>query len=121
MLEALVALALMGIAMLLTMALICEEPRIERRLEAHGEVIRLLEARLELIRAYLYTSEGEIDLETLPVPEEPVAENLKMWTEVEALPERGLSKMTVTARYSVGDGIFEQSLETMIWDPDSEP
>lgn len=116
-LEALVALALMGFAMLFTIALICEEPRIERRIEAHGEVIRLLEAQLEMIRSYLDIPEREIDVKTLPLPEEPVAENLRMWTEVEVLPERELYKLTITARYSVGTGVFEQSVETMLWVP----
>ncbi|MCP4660831.1 MAG: hypothetical protein GY856_35965 [bacterium] len=116
-LEALVALALMGFAMLFTIALICEEPRIERRIEAHGEAIRLLEAQLETIRADPDISEGEIDVKTLPLPEEPVAENLRMWTEFELLPERELYKLTLTARYSVGRQVFEQSLETMIWVP----
>ncbi len=116
-LEALVALTLMGIAMLLTMMLICEQPRIERRLEAHGEAIRLLEAQLETIRAALDISEGEINVKTLPLPEQPVADYQKVWTEVEAMPERKLYKLTLTARYSVGPQVFEQSLETMIWVP----
>ena len=134
--EAAVALLLMGVAMLLTMALMAQEPVIERRLAAHHEALRLMEVQLEVLRsAAAVPAAGEIDLSELvrstvvPPPvvvgdvsellhsQPPAAQDLRMWAEVEALPERSLYQVTLKTRYFVGNQPFEQSLESMIWTP----
>ncbi len=116
-LEALVALTLMGIAMLMTMALLAEEPRIRQRLEAHREALRALEAVHENIRANSWVPEDgeEIDLSTCPLASPSAAANLRVWADVESLAERNLYRVTLRASYIVRGQACQQSIETMVW------
>ena len=50
-LEALVALALLGVALLMGMQLIVQTPRVVRRLDAERQAFRALEATLEGLRS----------------------------------------------------------------------
>lgn len=116
--EAAIGLTLIGIAMLLTMALMAQQPWIERRLAAHHETLRLMESQLEQLRSGdALPAEGELDVGALPRSTPPGARDLRMWFEVEALPERSLYEVRLTARYFVGDQVFETSLESMIFVP----
>ncbi|MEM7354043.1 MAG: type II secretion system protein [Acidobacteriota bacterium] len=118
-LETLVALSLLGVAMLLTLSLLMQEPRTLRRLGAHEEVLRVLELTLEGIRAGRSVPEGRqaLDLAALYVPEDSVAQDLRIWSErVEESPF-GLYRLTLDARYRVGPDWFQRSLETRVWEP----
>lgn len=117
-LEALFGLLLIGVAMLLTMALIAEQPRIERRLAAHREALRLLEMELERLRSGpAVPADGELDLTGLPRSAPPAALGLRIFADAEALPERSLYEIELTARYLVGGRTYEQRLRSMIWTP----
>lgn len=112
--EAAAGLVLIGVAMLLTMALMAQQPRIERRLAAHLEALRLMEAQLEQVRASGdLPSDGELDVSGMS----PAAPDLRMWIEVDALPERSLYEVRLTARYSVFGRPFELDLESMTFTP----
>jgi hypothetical protein len=115
-LEALVALTLIALVAFATMALIFQVPAVERRLDAHEEVLTLLEAQLEVLRANPIVV-GEVDTEGLPLPDLPAAGNLRMRLESESLEDRGLYRLTLAATYSVGARHFEQKIETMMWMP----
>lgn len=116
--EALIGLTLMGVAMLLTMALMAQQPWIERRLAAHQEALRLMESQIEQLRSGgALPRDGEIDVSTLPRSSPPGARDLRMWIEVEALPERSLYDLRLTARYSVGERVYETGLDSMIFAP----
>ncbi len=116
--EVLVALSLLGVAMLLTLVLIVEEPRTLRRLGAHEEVLYVLEQTLEGIRAGRGVPLGrqEIAASSFGLPEAPQAQDLRIWSESEE-ESRELVKLTLTARYRVGGQWFDRSLETLVWSP----
>ncbi len=117
--EALIGLSLIGVAMLLTMSLMAQQPAIERRLDAHHEALRLMEMELELLRsAVAVPQDGAIDLTGLPQPARPAAGHLQMWADVEALPGRNLYQLQLKTTYIVDGQLFDQTLETMIfWTP----
>ena len=117
-LEVLVALTLMAFAMLFTMALMAQEPGIERRLDAHREAVRTMETLLETLRSSgVVPAEGELDLSGIARPSRAAAEDLRIWIEVEARPERQLRHVTLRARYSAVGGAWERTLETMFFTP----
>lgn len=117
--ETLVALSLVGVALLLTMSLIFQEPRALRRIAAHEEALRALEVTLEAVRAGSAVPPGreQVALEALYQPEEPAATDLRVWTERDGTLPGGLFHLTLTARYRVGPQRFQRTVETMVWTP----
>lgn len=119
--ETLVALTLLGLALLFTMSLLAQEPRIERRLRAHSEALGVLDAVHEAIRAGAALPPGSerFDWQALydPPPALEAAENLALWTEVDRRSPAGLYRVTLRARYFVGPRSFDRTLETLVWRP----
>ena len=117
--ETLVALSLVGIALLLTLSLIFQEPRTLRRITAHAEALRALDVTLEAVRAGRRVPPGreQVELAALYQPVEPVAMDLRVWTEREVAAAGGLYRLTLTARYRVDGQRFQRELETMVWAP----
>ena len=117
--EALVALVILAMVLLATMSLLAQEPFVERRLEAHSEVLEVLDTLHEAIRAGMRLPLGlkRYDWQLLYDPPRTLttADNLTVWTEVEALSPAGLYKVTLRARYSVGAKSYDRVVETMIW------
>ncbi len=62
-------------------------------------------------------ADGEVDLAGLPRSSPPAALGLKIFADAEALPERSLWEVELTARYLVGGRTYEQHLRSMIWTP----
>lgn len=118
-LEALVALVLIGLALLFTMSLLAQQPQIERRLTAHSEVLQVLGDLHETIRAGMRLSIGEQRLEWQSIydaaPVLAAADNLVVWSTVERLEPEGLYRVQLKARYFVGHRTFDHVLETMVW------
>lgn len=117
--ETLVALSLVGIALLLTLSLVFQEPRTVRRIAAHEEALRALEVTLEAVRAGRRVPPGRapVELSTLHQPAASVATDLRVWTERHRSSPAGLFRLTVTARYRVGSRRFHREIETMVWAP----
>ncbi len=117
--ETLVALSLLGVALLLTLSLIYQEPRALRRLAAHEQALGALEGTLEAVRAGLRVPAGResVDLAALYRPEEAIAEDLVVWSEREPASAGGLYRLTLTARYRVGGQRFQRTVETLVWAP----
>ena len=111
--EALVALAVVTLTMTVGMALLAQESEVSRRVEAHQEAVRAIEAALEGIRA------GAVPLASGPV-EVPMAaaesEAMLVWLEVtpKAKPA-GLIEVVVEARYVVGLRTLRRAVRTMVW------
>ena len=105
-LEVLVALSLLGVALLFSMSLIAQEPRIERRLAAHAEVLEVLDTLHEAIRAGMSLPLQPELLEWQDLYDPPlelrVARQLTVTSEVEGLRPEGLYRVTLKARYFVG-------------------
>lgn len=128
--EALVALLILEMALLMGLALLLEQPRIVRRLDRQRQTLRSLESTLELVRA------GAIPLQTGPVGDwltlagAPPPEDTAVWLEVEpaslpSLPASpappGLFHVTVRARWSVAGSLRTREVETLVWRPDAAP
>jgi len=117
--EALVALTLLAFVLLWTMVLLVEEPRIQRRLDAHAEVLEVLEAVHEGIRAGSPLNLGEKPVNWAALDDPPrsleAAQDLRVWLKVETMSPAGLLRITLRARYFVGLQPFERSLETLAW------
>jgi len=115
--EALVALTLLGVALLLGMQLLIQTPRIIRRIDAERQAFRAIEATLEGVRA------GSVDLKeqeltdffTVAGTRPPPDLHLKVWIDVEPAHLPGLSHLTLTASYSVLGVGHKKQLETLVW------
>ncbi|MCP3961529.1 MAG: prepilin-type N-terminal cleavage/methylation domain-containing protein [bacterium] len=117
--ETVVALSLLGVALLLTLSLIFQEPRTLRRLGAHQQAYRALEVTLEAVRAGMTVPPGhhQVDLGALYQPEEEVAQHLEVWTETQQTSGSGLYSLVLSARYEVDGKRYHRHLETLLWAP----
>ena len=114
--EALVGLTLIGVALLLSMALLAQQPGVERRLAAHHEALLAMKSELEGLRsALVLPADGELDPAGRPPPAS--AESLRIWVDVEARPEPSLYEVEVLSRYAVGGKTYELKLRSMIFTP----
>ena len=115
--EALVALTILGVALLLGMQLLIQTPRIIRRVDAERQAFRALEATLESVRA------GGIDLKDQELMRFRTAagtrapSDLKVFIEVEPANLPGLCHVTLTASYSVLNVGQKKQLETLVRRP----
>ena len=119
--EALVAAAIVGIALLFVVGLLAHEARLTARAAGQRDAVTLLETALEGIRA------GGVPLEDatydeakppwLPIPERRGA---VLWIEVKKAgdpPVRDLYEVKATVRYRAGRDILWRSLTTRMWLP----
>jgi prepilin-type N-terminal cleavage/methylation domain-containing protein len=114
-LEALVALAILGIALLLGMQLLIKTPRVVRRLDAERQAFRALEATLESLRASGGAVEDEELSHFFTAAGTPAPEELKVSVHVEAADKPGLYHVTLTASYTVLNVAYRKRLETLFW------
>ncbi|HEY4563959.1 MAG TPA: type II secretion system protein, partial [Thermoanaerobaculia bacterium] len=100
-LEAVVGLAILGVALLLGMALVIQLPRDVRRLDAERQAMRAMEATLEAMRA------GALPVKTceppcalsgfITLPDDPKARrlDLKIYVDVASTTRPGLCQVTL--------------------------
>lgn len=115
--EALVALALVSLALLMGMAILLRQPRAQSRLDAGGGALRAIEASVETLRATPgLTLDGRRLTPGLEYPESPDVDGLQVWLEsaAEDGPE-GLWRISLEARYLVGKEPHRKRLETLLW------
>ena len=119
-LEVLVALTILGVALLLGMALVLQNPRIVRRADSERQAFRALESTLEAVRAGaipLQTSQLDAFVTAVGTPA-PKDLSIEMLVEPAGLP--GLFEVTLSARYRVAQQRFVKRLRTMVWSPPAE-
>jgi prepilin-type N-terminal cleavage/methylation domain-containing protein len=113
-LEALIALAILAIALLLGMQLLIQTPRVVRRLDAERQAFRALEATLDSLRAAGVPEDEELaGFHTAAGT--PAADDLTV--AVAVAPEDGkpgLYHVTLTARYNVLNVAYTKKLETLL-------
>jgi prepilin-type N-terminal cleavage/methylation domain-containing protein len=130
--EVLIALTLLGIALLLGMDLVLQNPRVVRRLDGERQAFRAMESTMEAVRA------GVIPLKTctplrsccdsLPPSESescnmvtadivPVPKDLTISMDFGAAGLAGLYQVTLTAQYSAVGHKYKKKLQTMVWAP----
>jgi prepilin-type N-terminal cleavage/methylation domain-containing protein len=114
--EALIALTLLGVALLLGMQLLIETPRIIRRIDAERQAFRALEATLESLRAGSGVPEKDQELTgffTTAGTKAPPDLTVSVQAEPAHLP--GLFHVTLTARYTVLNVAHTKRVETLVW------
>ena len=115
--EALVALALLAVVLLTSLALLAQEPRIDRRLRARQEAARAVEAVLEGIRA------GAVPLRSGPLAPSlapaPGASGgpLLILLDVAPAGPAGLYDVRVSVHYSVLGDEARWEARTLAWSP----
>lgn len=119
--EALVAAAIVGIALLFVVGLLAHEARLTARAAGQHDAVMLLETALEGIRAGAVPLEDATYSEArppwLPIPERRGA---VLWIEVKEAGDpavRDLYEVKATVRYRAGRDILWRSLTTRMWLP----
>ncbi|HVS00060.1 MAG TPA: type II secretion system protein [Thermoanaerobaculia bacterium] len=114
-LEVLVALAILGVALLMGMSLLLQAPRIQRRLDARRDAMLTAESALELIRAGAVPLQpGQIDTSAAGV-DLPSGSSLRL--EVVPVSPPGLYEVKVEVRYKTQGQVRDVDVETMVWRP----
>ncbi|HKI06616.1 MAG TPA: type II secretion system protein [Thermoanaerobaculia bacterium] len=119
--EVLVALVLVGTALLMGMELALQNPRIVRRTDAERQAFRAMESTLEAVRA------GAVPLTTaklgrfMTAVDSPAPKDLEIAMTVERAGVPGLFEVTLSARYTVERRKFDKRLKTMVWSPPKAP
>lgn len=121
--EALVAAAIVGIALLFLVGLLAHEARLTARAAGQQDAYMLLEAAIEGIRAgAVPLVEGKTTYED-PVPPWlpiPVRRGAVLWIEVTTVgnpPVKNLWQVTASVRYRAGRDILNRSVTTRTWQP----
>jgi prepilin-type N-terminal cleavage/methylation domain-containing protein len=115
--EVLIALVLVGAALLMGMGLALQNPRIIRRLDSERQAFRAMESTLEALRA------GAIPLQTseldgfVTAVGTPAPKDLKIHMQVEPAGTPGLFQVTLRASYEVERRKVEKMLRTLVWSP----
>ena len=108
--EALIATTIVMIALLMGMALVAQQPGIQRRLEAQRETLHALEGTLEALRA------GALPLASQRLD----ADDRTIWVDVQpASHPPGLYRVSLKALWRVEGKVRERSIETLVWRPPS--
>lgn len=115
--EALVALLILSLAMLLGYGFMLRQPRAMQRLDAGEEALRALEASLETIRAGAIPLQSGMLQPVIAYPSPTVATDLLVDLEVEATETPGLYEVHLEARYRVGRSIHRRHVQSMVWSP----
>lgn len=115
-LETLVALAILGVALLLTLVLVLNQPRMLSRLDGERQAFRAIEGTLEAVRA------GAIPLESAHFESfaflagTPAPPGLTLQMDVFALPAPpGLYKVSLVAHYTLAGKGYDKRVQTLVW------
>ena len=114
--EVLVALWILAVALLAGVALVLQQPRVVKRIDAERQAVRAMEWTLEAMRAGVVPLASE-DLESFvnsTVVGAP-APDLKVAVDVSPGPIAGLYDVSVVARYTVLGQSRQRRMRTMIW------
>lgn len=124
--ESLVALAVLSVALLLGMGLVLQLPGVVRRVDAHRQALRAMEAALEALRAgELPLASGRLASPTSPtspaVSSGSAPAGLAVWIEVQPVSPPGLHEVLVRARYPAAGKVVERQVETLVYRPPAGP
>lgn len=115
--EALVALMVVTMALLLGYSMMIRQPRASERLDAGDEALRAIEASLETIRAGALPLESGFLQPGIAYPPPVRARELMVDLDVTATGTPGLYAVSLEARYRVGPSIHRRQVESLIWAP----
>jgi len=110
--EALVAATLLTLALLSGVALVLQQPRILRRLDAQRNALHAMEITIESLRA------GTLPLQSQRLDARSAGEP-ELWITVEpAGYPPGLWQVSVRAAWTLEGQVRHSQVETMIWRPE---
>ena len=112
-LEALIALTILGVALLLGMALVIQLPRDVRRLDAERQAMRAMETALEAMRAGALPVENSELIGFITMAGASAARDLGITVLVNPTPRPGLYQVTLTAHYSVLNTKHKKQLQAL--------
>ena len=112
-LEALIALTILGVALLLGMALVIQLPRDVRRLDAERQAMRAMETALEAMRAGALPVENSELIGFITMAGASAARDLGITVLVNPTPRPGLYQVTLTAHYSVLNSKHKKQLQAL--------
>lgn len=116
-LETLIAVAILGVALMMGVGLLVQEPRILRRLEARRQTLRAVESTLESVRTGVVPLvSGELSGFQTAVGE-PAPHDLTVRMDVEPLMPAGLFRVVLQARTTALGQPIESRLESLVWQP----
>lgn len=121
--EVLIALALVALALLLSLSLLWQQPRVLERLEARRLASGVLEAAMETLRAGTLAgvsslgplTDGEVEWEIPPGTAMPPHCTLRL--SVTETAEESLFDVVLVASWRVQNRRFEHTLHTLVWQP----
>ena len=117
-LEALVALLLLTLAMLLGYGFMMRQPQATARLDAGDDAMRALEASLETLRSGALPLEPGMLQPLIAYPPPTRAADLLIdLEEVTPTDTPGLFAISLEARYRVGRTIHRRQIQSLIWSP----
>ena len=115
--EVLIALVLVGTALLMGMGLALQNPRIVRRIDSERQAFRAMESTLEAVRSgAVPLKPAELDGFVTAVGT-PAPKGLKIYMQVEKTATPGLFQVTLRASYEVDKKPVEKFLRTLVWRP----
>jgi prepilin-type N-terminal cleavage/methylation domain-containing protein len=121
--EVVVALWILLVALLAGIALVLQQPRVVKRIDAERQAVRIMEWTLEELRADLIPLQSTPDVGwpagTVVVGGRPL--DVKVAIEVAPGAAAGLYDVKLTARYSVLGQPRQRRLETLFWRPAGGP
>jgi prepilin-type N-terminal cleavage/methylation domain-containing protein len=120
--EMLVALWIVGVALLGGIALVVQQPRVVKRIDAERQAVRALEWTLESLRAGLIPLQSEdlqgfVDSTVVGAP----APDLRVSVDVSPGAVAGLYEASLVARYTVLGQPRQRRLRTLFWRPAGGP
>jgi prepilin-type N-terminal cleavage/methylation domain-containing protein len=122
-LEVAIALAVLLIALLGSVALAMQQPRVVRRMDATRQAVRVLEWTVEEMRGGLIPLQSTDDVgwavSSMVVGGAPP--DLKVAVQVAPGPGAGLYDVTLVARYTILGNQRTRRLETLFWRPGGVP
>jgi prepilin-type N-terminal cleavage/methylation domain-containing protein len=114
--ETLIALTLIAIALLLGVALLLQQPRVVRRVDAERAAMRAIEATLESIRAGTVPLASE-RLEGFALQGDSAPPDLAVGVEVVPADQPSLYQVTLSATYTIYGRPVLKRVDTLVWHP----
>ena len=116
--ETVVALSLLGLAMLLGLGILLQEPRISARLDAREAAYRALEVGLESLRSgQLPLRSGTFSAVDLAFEPDPALAQIDIELVVGETAHEGLYEVLLEARYELDGEARSHRLRSMAWRP----
>lgn len=119
--EVLIALVLVGAALMMGMGLALQQPRIVRRLDGERQVFRAMESTLESVRAGVIPLKNAQLSGFVTAVGTPAPKDLEIRMQVDSAVQPGLFEVTLRASYFVEGRKVNKLIRTMVWSPPGGP